>query len=83
MTSQPDGHSFCKLLPTFVISAGTQVVLKVAKALAGGEIRIDVAEHREELLHIRNDGLPFEEVKRLVLQAIQKTECAENDRPSQ
>ncbi|MCD4726659.1 MAG: nucleotidyltransferase domain-containing protein [Pirellulales bacterium] len=31
-----DDHSFRKLLPTFVISAGTQVVLKVAKALAGG-----------------------------------------------
>ncbi len=31
-------------------------------------IRIDVAEHREELLHIRNDGLPFEEVKRRALE---------------
>ena len=30
-------HSFRQLLPTFVISAGTQVVLKVAKALADGE----------------------------------------------
>jgi hypothetical protein len=28
-----DDHSFRKLLPTFVISAGTQVVLKVAKAI--------------------------------------------------
>jgi predicted nucleotidyltransferase len=36
-------------------------------ALETGEIRIDVAEHREELLHIRNDGLPFEEVKRRAL----------------
>ena len=33
-------------------------------ALETGEIRIDVAEHRDELLHIRNDDLPFEEVKR-------------------
>jgi uncharacterized protein len=32
-------------------------------ALETGEIRIDVAEHRDELLHIRNDGLPFEAVK--------------------
>jgi predicted nucleotidyltransferase len=32
-------------------------------ALQTGEIRIDVAEHREELLHIRNSGLGFEEVK--------------------
>jgi predicted nucleotidyltransferase len=37
-------------------------------ALDTGEIRIDVAEHREELLHIRNDGLPFEEVKRRALE---------------
>ena len=36
-------------------------------ALETGEIRINVAEHREELLHIRNDGLPFEEVKRRAL----------------
>lgn len=37
-------------------------------ALETGEIRIDVAEHRAELLHIRNDGLPFEEVKRRALE---------------
>ena len=37
-------------------------------ALQTGEIRIDVAEHREELLHIRNDGLPFEEVKQRALE---------------
>jgi len=37
-------------------------------ALETGEIRIDVAEHREELLHIRNDGLPFDEVKRRALE---------------
>ena len=37
-------------------------------ALETGEIRIDVAEHRDELLHIRNDGLPFEEVKRRALE---------------
>ncbi len=32
-----DQHSFRKLLPGFVISAGTQVVLKVAKTLADGQ----------------------------------------------
>jgi hypothetical protein len=37
-------------------------------ALQTGEIRIDVAEHRNELLHIRNDGLPFDEVKRRALE---------------
>jgi uncharacterized protein len=37
-------------------------------ALDGGEIRIDVAEHRDELLHIRNYGLPFEGVKRRALE---------------
>jgi predicted nucleotidyltransferase len=37
-------------------------------ALETGEIRIDVAEHRAELLHIRNDDLPFEEVKRRALE---------------
>ena len=37
-------------------------------ALETGEIRIDVAEHRDELLHIRNDGLPFDEVKRRALE---------------
>jgi predicted nucleotidyltransferase len=37
-------------------------------ALESGEIRIDVAEHREELLYIRNSGLPFEEVKRRALE---------------
>jgi predicted nucleotidyltransferase len=37
-------------------------------ALETGEIRIDVGEHRAELLQIRNDGLPFEEVKRRALQ---------------
>jgi hypothetical protein len=35
--TQPDDHSFRKLLPGFVISAGTQVVLKVTKVLPGGE----------------------------------------------
>ena len=33
----PADHSFRKLLPGFVIPAGTQVVLKVAKALADGQ----------------------------------------------
>ena len=37
-------------------------------ALETGEIRIDVGEHREELLHIRNDGLLFEAVKRRALE---------------
>jgi len=37
-------------------------------ALQIGEIRIDVAEHREELLHIRNGGMAFEEVKRRALE---------------
>ncbi len=37
-------------------------------ALETGEIRIDVAERRDELLHIRNDGLPFDEVKRRALE---------------
>jgi hypothetical protein len=36
--SQPADHSsFRRLLPTFIISAGTQVVLKVTKRLAEGE----------------------------------------------
>jgi uncharacterized protein len=53
-------------------------------ALETGEIRIDVAEHREELLHVRNDGLPFEDVKRRALglderfqQAFKQTELPE------
>jgi hypothetical protein len=33
----PDDHSFRKLLPGFVILAGTQVVLKVAGALPDGQ----------------------------------------------
>jgi len=37
-------------------------------ALQTGEIRIDVAEHREELLHIRSGGLAFEEVKQRALE---------------
>ena len=36
-------------------------------ALETGEIRVDVGEHRDELLHIRNGGLPFEEVKQRAL----------------
>lgn len=36
-------------------------------ALETGEIRVDVAEHRGELLEIREGGLPFEEVKRRAL----------------
>lgn len=37
-------------------------------ALNTGEIHIDMAEHRDELLHIRKDSLPFEEVKRRALE---------------
>ncbi len=37
-----DYHSFRKLLPGFVISAGTQVVLKVAKVLPDGQDPKDV-----------------------------------------
>ena len=51
-------------------------------ALETGEIRIDVAEHRAESLHIRNGGLDFEEVKRRALeldeqfqQAFERTAC--------
>jgi uncharacterized protein len=44
-------------------------------ALATGEIRIDVEEHREELLHIRNDQLPFEEVKRRALELDERFEA--------
>jgi uncharacterized protein len=36
-TMAPDDRSFRNLLPTFVISAGTQVVLKVAKTLPDSE----------------------------------------------
>lgn len=32
-------------------------------ALRTGEIRIDVAEHRDELLRLRDDGLPFDDVR--------------------
>jgi len=45
-------------------------------ALETGEIRIDVAEHREELLHIRNDDLPFEEVKRRALELDERFQAA-------
>jgi predicted nucleotidyltransferase len=45
-------------------------------ALDTGEIRIDVAEHRGELLHIRNDGLPFEEVKRRALELDERFQAA-------
>jgi predicted nucleotidyltransferase len=37
-------------------------------ALQTGEIRIDVAEHRDELLHIRAGDLRFEEVKQRALE---------------
>jgi predicted nucleotidyltransferase len=37
-------------------------------ALESGEIRIDVGEHREELLYVRSGALPFDEVKRRALQ---------------
>jgi predicted nucleotidyltransferase len=35
----PDEHSMCHLLPTFLISPGTQVVLKVDKPLPDGTVR--------------------------------------------
>ena len=110
-----DRHSFRKLLPGFVIPAGTQVVLKVAKArlhwylrrlleqvefkekgtykpkhamhlirllhsgiaaLQTGEIRVDVAERRDELLRIRSGSLGFEEVKRRALELDEQFEEA-------
>jgi uncharacterized protein len=37
-------------------------------ALQTGEIRIDVAEHREELLHIRSGDVAFDEIKRRALE---------------
>jgi hypothetical protein len=37
-------------------------------ALSEGEIRVDVAEHREELLAIRAGGVPFEDVRRRALE---------------
>jgi uncharacterized protein len=45
-------------------------------ALQTGEIRIDVAERRTELLHIRNDGVPFEEVKRRALELDEQFQSA-------
>jgi predicted nucleotidyltransferase len=45
-------------------------------ALETGEIRIDVAERRGELLHIRNDGLPFEEVKHRALELDERFQAA-------
>jgi len=45
-------------------------------ALQTGEIRIDMAEHRDELLHICNDGLPFEEVKRRALALDERFQAA-------
>ena len=37
-------------------------------ALRTGEIRVDVAEHRGELLAVRNGSVPFEEVKQRALE---------------
>jgi len=37
-------------------------------ALQSGEIQVDVSDRRAELLAVRNDGLPFEEVKRRALE---------------
>jgi uncharacterized protein len=45
-------------------------------ALETGEIRIDVAEHRDELLHIRNDGLPFAEVKQRAIELDERFQAA-------
>jgi hypothetical protein len=35
-----------------------------------------VAEHRDELLHIRNEGLPFDEVKRRAMELDERFEAA-------
>ena len=41
-------------------------------ALATGEIRVDVGEHRDELLNIRDGGLVFEEVRQRALKLDQQ-----------
>ena len=45
-------------------------------ALETGEIRIDVAERREELLEIKGGGLSFEEVKRRALALDERFQAA-------
>ncbi len=45
-------------------------------ALQTGEVRVDVAGHREELLRIRDGGLPFEEVKQRAMELDQRFEEA-------
>ncbi len=45
-------------------------------ALETGEIRIDVGQHREELLRIRAGDVPFEEVKRRALALDERFQAA-------
>jgi hypothetical protein len=45
-------------------------------ALQTGEIQVDVSDLRTELLAVRNDGLPFEEVKRRALELDQQFQHA-------
>jgi uncharacterized protein len=45
-------------------------------ALETGEIRIEVGEHREELLQIRAGEVPFEEVKRRALELDERFQAA-------
>jgi hypothetical protein len=45
-------------------------------ALETGEIQVDVAEHREELLRIRDEELPFEEIQKKALELDERFEKA-------
>jgi predicted nucleotidyltransferase len=45
-------------------------------ALATGEIRVDVGDHRDELLNIRDGGLVFEEVRQRALKLDQQSQEA-------
>ena len=45
-------------------------------ALETGEIQVDVAEHREELLRIRDEELPFEEIQKKALELDEQFEKA-------
>ena len=45
-------------------------------ALETGEIRVDVGEHRDELLNIRDGGLVFEEVRQRALELDQQFQQA-------
>ena len=54
-------------------------------ALNTGKIRIDVGEHRGELLHIRNDDVPFDDVMRraLALDEVFQTAFHQTELPEQ